>query len=60
MFRWGQIRLADIIRWVIISDMAKKGWIATNSATVLWPNLLYRYHTTNERKPLQMVQGTFR
>jgi hypothetical protein len=25
----------------------------------IWPNLLYLYHRTGDRKPLRMVQGEF-
>ncbi|KIW16242.1 hypothetical protein PV08_06293 [Exophiala spinifera] len=44
---------------VIVSNMTKKGRIASTSANSLWPDLLYRYHTIQNRKPPSMVQGTF-
>ncbi|KAI9841868.1 MAG: hypothetical protein M1837_000338 [Sclerophora amabilis] len=45
--------------YVIMSDLAQQGYTAANAAAQLWPDLLYRYHTSNERKPLHMVQGEF-
>lgn len=46
-------------RYTILYDLAQKKWVSENAATQLWPDLLFRYHTMVERKPLHMVQGEF-
>ena len=51
--------VAELVRYTVLSDWCTRKWLEDNAARTLWPDLLYRYHTTNSRKPLQMVQGTF-
>lgn len=44
--------------YTVLSDWCTQGWLE-NAATALWPDLLFRYHTSKDRIPLQMVRGEF-
>ncbi|KAF3391940.1 hypothetical protein DPV78_010611 [Talaromyces pinophilus] len=47
--------------WVytIMSDLSQRNYIHQTAPSQIWPNLLFIYHWSKERKPLQMVQGVF-
>jgi hypothetical protein len=42
-----------------MQDLAQNNYISGDTLTQLWNDMLFRYHTTSQRLPLQMVQGTF-
>ena len=46
-------------RYCIMENLADKVYVGVNTPAQLWPDLLYLYHTVNERTPSAMVQGTF-
>ncbi|KAG9949352.1 hypothetical protein KCU85_g4399, partial [Aureobasidium melanogenum] len=47
--------------WVynVILVLASVGWIRPDAAASLWPHLLFKYSSLQDRTPLPMVQGTF-
>ncbi|KAG9764048.1 hypothetical protein KCU99_g9963, partial [Aureobasidium melanogenum] len=49
-------------RWwiyTVIAALANAGWIQSDAATSLWPDLLFKYSTRQNRTPLTMVRGEF-
>ncbi|KAG9831165.1 hypothetical protein KCU98_g13383, partial [Aureobasidium melanogenum] len=47
--------------WVynVILALASVGWIRSDAAASLWPDLLFKYSSLKDRTPLPMVFGTF-
>lgn len=47
-------------QYVVLYDAENKTWVDKDTARTFYAQLLFRYHKTEEKIPLHMVQGQFR